>query len=982
MKPYRSNLPLLTSLQRSAVVLLSLACFSSSLWAQDDLGIKYPTSTTLMVDPTVASIGTPIVFTSTTSGIKLAGVKVSFFIDDVLVGTNLTDGSSVAKLSMNTPGLKSGAHIARADFAGGVVRTYEVPVTVIDPETGQIIGHYNVTVSDTAMSSSGTAAFTVPDSKPILATQPTNQIVRVDSNVQLVAEAGGTFPLFYQWHSNNLPLPSATNATLILNGVQTNQAGVYSVVVSNSLGSITSSNALISTYSVTTSLSTPQNATVNEGSAVFFAVSANSAIPLSYTWTKDGTNIPGRTAATLALQPLLLTDAGSYSVKISDGVVSIMAEVGSFNVRIRPVIRSQPKNQIVQIGADAQFSAEVDGSMPLFYQWSLNGVPLPTATNTALIINEVQANQAGIYSVAVSNSLGSTISSNASLAIYSVSTSLSPPQNAIVNEGSIVTFEVGASSVVPLSYAWTKDGINIPGQTSATLVLQSVHLTDAGSYAVTISDGVVAIPCQVGNFNVRIRPFFSKQPANAIVAAGSDAIFKVDVGGSGPFYYQWFFNEDALKSQTNAELILKRVEARQTGLYSVVVNNAMGVTTSSNASLAVYSVSTSLSPPQNATVDEGSIVMFEVRASSAVPLTYAWKKDGTNIPVQTTATLTLHPLRLTDAGSYSVKISDGVISVLADAGSFNVNKAVILLSSATSSFDGNLQFSFHGNAGRTYPISVSTNLVVWILLTNLSPGFGPVVFVDPEAAQYPLRFYRIGPSTTPVPITNMVYINPGTFTMGSPLGEVGRNSAEGPQTQVTIRDGFWIGKYEVTQSDILTVMEIDPTVFTGNLNVAFGGASWYYATNYCAKLTARELAAGRLPAGYLYRLPTEAEWEYACRAGTTTRFSYGNDPGYIKLKDYANYSGYNHDIGLVGQKLPNPWGLYDMHGNQSEWCLDWYGIYPGGSVTDPKGPTTGSYRTMRGGNSSSTGSLCRSACRLAVRPDYGGGFRVVLAPGP
>ena len=161
--------------------------------------------------------------------------------------------------------------------------------------------------------------------------------------------------------------------------------------------------------------------------------------------------------------------------------------------------------------------------------------------------------------------------------------------------------------------------------------------------------------------------------------------------------------------------------------------------------------------------------------------------------------------------------------------------------------------------------------------------------------------------------------------------------------------------------------------------------SWYDATNYCARLAARELVAGRLPAGWAYRLPTEAEWEYASRAGSTNRFSYGEDPGYAQLANYAwsdvNSGGTTH---AVGGKQSNRWGLYDMSGNVWEWCSDWLGNYPGGSVTDPQGSGSGSARVFRGGGWGSGGRYCRSGSRDSYIPSsrYDAvGFRVVLAPG-
>ena len=151
-------------------------------------------------------------------------------------------------------------------------------------------------------------------------------------------------------------------------------------------------------------------------------------------------------------------------------------------------------------------------------------------------------------------------------------------------------------------------------------------------------------------------------------------------------------------------------------------------------------------------------------------------------------------------------------------------------------------------------------------------------------------------------------------------------------------------------------------------------------------LTQRERAAGRIPTNCVYRLPTEAEWEYACRAWTSTRFSYGDDPDYSNLDQYAWYDANSGAASHpVGQKLPNPWGLYDMHGNVWEWCQDWFGVYPGGTALDPQGPATGAYRVVHGGRWNGNAGDCRSARRFSsASPSlqlHYVGFRVVLAPG-
>lgn len=299
---------------------------------------------------------------------------------------------------------------------------------------------------------------------------------------------------------------------------------------------------------------------------------------------------------------------------------------------------------------------------------------------------------------------------------------------------------------------------------------------------------------------------------------------------------------------------------------------------------------------------------------------------------------------------------------------------------------GAFKFGITGPPG-VYTVLGSTNLATWSTVGVASNPLGSVNFHDVTTNVLPQKFYR---ALLQVPPANMVFIPPNTFTMGTPTNEVNRHADEGPQTTVTISHGFWIGKYEVTQREYLAVTGSNPSQFPGDLDRPVETVSFPDATNYCARLTQLELAAGRIPPGSHYRLPTEAEWECAARAGTSTRFSYGDDPGFTNLVDHAWY-GFNSGFRThpVGQKAPNPWGLYDMEGNVLEWTQDWYGPYPGGSVTDPQGPASNLQGTkvIRGGAWDASEADCRSGRRLAegVSPfitDFILGFRVVLVSEP
>jgi formylglycine-generating enzyme required for sulfatase activity len=254
----------------------------------------------------------------------------------------------------------------------------------------------------------------------------------------------------------------------------------------------------------------------------------------------------------------------------------------------------------------------------------------------------------------------------------------------------------------------------------------------------------------------------------------------------------------------------------------------------------------------------------------------------------------------------------------------------------------------------------------------------------------------------------LILIPAGEFLMGSSaddVDEVRRVSPvypkawfdeEQPQHRVKITAWYYIGRTEVTQGQWRQVNDVEP--WKGDQFVRTGDdfpascVTWYDAVNFCKALTAKEREAGKLPAGQIYTLPTEAEWEYACRAGTHTNFCFGNDES--RLGDYAWFGGRNgtgniaadnYHAHRVAQKLPNAWGIYDMHGNLWEWCEDWLAddFYADSPSEDPEGFESGEARVWRGGNFLHNPVECRSAERNGIWPNIqgnGGGFRIVLRP--
>jgi formylglycine-generating enzyme required for sulfatase activity len=224
---------------------------------------------------------------------------------------------------------------------------------------------------------------------------------------------------------------------------------------------------------------------------------------------------------------------------------------------------------------------------------------------------------------------------------------------------------------------------------------------------------------------------------------------------------------------------------------------------------------------------------------------------------------------------------------------------------------------------------------------------------------------------------DMIWCPPGTFTMGSPTTEAGRGSDE-TEHNVSLTKGFYLGKYEVTQAQYEAVMtgvtgdrNATPSNWHGNPNRPVENVSWDDAQVFLTRLNEQQV--GNLPAGWNYVLPTESQWEYACRAGTTTAYSWGASISSAT----ANYnaSGYSQTRD-VGQYAANPWGFFDMHGNVREWTADWYhAAYPTGNpVVDPTGPASGSKRVIRGSSWNRDGTAQRSAMRYDYTESSRGGF--------
>jgi formylglycine-generating enzyme required for sulfatase activity len=511
------------------------------------------------------------------------------------------------------------------------------------------------------------------------------------------------------------------------------------------------------------------------------------------------------------------------------------------------------------------------------------------------------------------------------------------PADQSVVAGNAASFSVVATGSAPLSYQWKLNGSSV-GSNSASYTSSSSLAVGSYPVTVTVTNAAGSVTSNAATLTVTaapVAPSITTQPSAQSVTVGDPVTLTVAASGTAPLSYQWYSGTSSTTVTTlipgaSLDFYTPSTASAGTTYYAVTVSNGTGTpATSSPVAVTVSAAPVAPSittPPGSLTVTEGQPATFTVAATGSATLSYQWQENGVNVGTDSATYTFALPLNSHSGDSITVTVSNAAGSATSTAVTLTVNPLLVTLASS--------------------------------MPLNLTP------------------------------------IAAGTFTMGSPASDPDYVSDE-TQHKVTISQNFYMGTCLVTQAQWQEVMGNNPSHFTGDLQRPVELVSWNDIattttspayTCFLDRLNAEmSTICPNCPSGYVFRLPTEAEWEYACRAGTTTRFYWGDYTD--SDTTIKNFAWYNNNSGNtthpVGMLLPNAWGLYDMAGNVWEWCQDWYGSYDSGPDTDPVGPTSGSFRVYRGDGWANEGDFCRSAFRVYHSPVdsyYDLGFRVVLAP--
>jgi len=760
---------------------------------------------------------------------------------------------------------------------------------------------------------------------PLITAQPQDQNVTAGQAASLSVAVTGTRPLSYQWRLNGASIGLATNATFTISNAQSADAGPYTVLVTNLFGSITSAVATLTVIVPPGITSQPQDEAVILGQPASFSVAATGTLPLAYQWRLNEAPLADATNLDLQFASAQVADAGAYSVVITNIAGSITSAVATLTVNVPPGITTQPHDQSVLAGQPASFSVAATGTIPLSYQWYLNGATLGGSTGSTLNIANAQVPNAGAYTVAITNVAGAITSAVATLTINFALTATATyggrvakvPDQTSYAFNTAVTLTATPVSVFPFA-GWSGDAT---GTNNPLTVMMNTNKMIAANFTSPVPDLIIDNPAAAftGTWatDTTAADKFGSDYRDAGTSANNTtatATFSPTISTAGRYdIYVWyptitkgfsaaqFLVSDADGTLTNSVnessgsggwLLLasgRNFAVGTNGFVRLTNLGQGGKTVVADAVRWAYNENQLANPvitsqPASQNANQGADVAFNVGASGAAPLRYQWRLNGSNIPGGINSGLSLTNVQTANAGNYTVVVTNASGMVTSAVATLTVNL-----------FPG-ITFQPQDQA-----VGIGSNIIFHVLAT----GTAPLAY---QWQKDGLNLSNVGNVTgatsTNLTITNaqppdagayMVIVTnvAGRATSATAMLAVGYEADMSPRptgnNSVTITDWVQIGRFAVGFDPLPTgneFMRADCAPRSSLGNGVISLTDWVQAGRYAAGLDAMTPAGGPGPGPMPG--PAESSGSEPAPAGFTNRA--------VHIPDATLVRGQNGDV--------------------------------------------------------------------------------------
>ena len=540
---------------------------------------------------------------------------------------------------------------------------------------------YSVVVSNDWETATSETAFVSVLDPPAWPETYTNVTRSAGDGLTLTVDNTGSGPFDYEWYLNGQPIDGVNTNTLVITNLTWQNEGEYSVKITNPVGSITRSFYNLHVVSPPYLLTDVADVASPRGSNAQFTVRAGGEPPLGCLWYEGDSVLPDEFHTNLVIANVAYSHTNlTWHVVVSNFMGMITSRVARVTIIEPPVIITQPVSVLAEANTEARFSVTCGGTLPLVYQWYLNGGAVAGGTSDTLVIPSVTAGKQGVYEVEISNPAGKvtsdavTLAANVSPVAIGVSTT-----STNVAPGSTFGLTAKVAGSGPFSFQWFLNGVALEGQTNLTLIITNTAPEAAGWYTYTVSNafGGSTLDISAGT-EVRVvnLPYIESGPDDVLAILGRSASFEVVVRGTNRYSYQWMKEGEPINGATSSSYTIENPTAADVGQYSVAVANSEGTTWSSQASLTFAKLPSITSQPQNTAAGPGESATFSVAVTSQFPVSYQWRQDGGEMFGETNSTLEITlPLRVVGwEHTYSVMVSSEVGRVSSMGAVLNVKR--------------------------------------------------------------------------------------------------------------------------------------------------------------------------------------------------------------------------------------------------------------------------------------------------------------------